>query len=282
MSKTQHPNLVHIGTCSFLPDTKRLLHTNGEQWDLPRAECQVLTLLVAERGRPVDKLRLRCGEFDQPQVGESAVARAVFQLRNFLEDEDHTLIETIKGVGYRLANEPQAGSAEQQIASPSVDSVEPQPSLAAIKPQPAQEKPTRVPWWVRNRALSLLLVGVLLVLLLLTHASYFIRTQASSGFEPRQISHGDVTLHWYSPSTGHGLDQQALSDRILKSLAQCPEAPWESVYIALSSDQQGLSVTLVGHDEGGQLKLRNLKVVDTRLRGDFAPEQWFQKGGLCD
>ncbi|GAA4886183.1 helix-turn-helix domain-containing protein [Ferrimonas pelagia] len=256
--------MVQIGQCRYLTQQKRLLNSQGESWELPRAEAQVLTCLLDHPNKPVDKKTLRCGSFDHPQFSESAVVRAVFQLRNFLQDDDHTLIETVKGVGYCLMQTPQPAQT-----APATEPVAP----------PAKRR-----WPLAGKRT---IFGLALIVTVLAALWLWVKP---GPFEPhpaalKQINHslpsGEVVeLLWHSPASGH-LRQDHLSEQIQAAADACSEFPWQQIYLSVAADQQGLAVTLAGRVQG-QLRSRNLKISDTRSQADFNPSQWLNDGGLCD
>ncbi len=273
--------MIDLGTGRYLPDQKQLYNAQGECWELPRSEAQVLAMLIAQRGQPVGKQALRCGDHDVPQFGESAVARAVFQLRHFLGDRDHTLILTVKGVGYRLAPQPRGTSPAEPV-----ELIAGEAPLAEVPTENRAGAKRRLPpHWPRWLAALLILL-----LLALWHTSRLFLGLPCAPKQGAEViyQYPDAApdergfeVHWYSPIKSRGLDGYALTERIITAIAECDRTPWTIAYIGLSADQQGLSVTLKGQ-ESGQQRLRNLKIADRRLHPDFHPDAWLGQGGLCD
>ncbi|MBY5993568.1 transcriptional regulator [Ferrimonas balearica] len=259
--------MIPIGPCRYDKDSKRLENPQGEIWDLPRAEYLVLSTLLAHLGEPVKKRALRCGPFDEPQVSESAVVRAVFQLRHFLQDEEHCLIQTVKGVGYRLC----LPSAEPAGAAP-VDTPEASPTRRA---------PRR---WER---LALLGLAALALGLLVIHGPVRHWPSGESGPQlPSPVSiplPGDeaLALYWLSPASSHVLDLSQMQRKLTRLFSDCAASPWQEVYASLSSDQRVLNLTLYGQ-ENHHTRLRNLKISDPRGNPNFLPPSWQQKELLCD
>ncbi|MBY6188191.1 helix-turn-helix domain-containing protein [Marinobacter hydrocarbonoclasticus] len=254
--------MIEIGSCRYLPDQHRLTDAGGHSWELPRAEQMVLSTLLAHQDKPVDKHRLRCGQHDKPQISESAVVRAVFQLRHFLGDDDHCLIQTIKGVGYRLSLAP----ANQEAP-----------------PAPPPQAPSRwrhLPRWGWGLA-------TVALLLLVIHGP-FRQWEGPLGGpdlpDPIEIalpSGSALELYWLSPISSHVLDMGQLTSRLTALFSPCEQTPWRSVYASLSSDQRVLNLTLYGEDEH-HTRLRNLKITDPRSHPDFLPASWQAQERLCD
>ncbi|MGS0730734.1 winged helix-turn-helix domain-containing protein, partial [Shewanella sp. 0m-11] len=94
---------MQLGHCRFDIEKEELTNLdNGNTWHLPRAELQVLTLLIDYQGKVVAKPLLKAGDGKQPPLSDSSVTRAVFTLRSFLGPQYESLIETVKGQGYLL------------------------------------------------------------------------------------------------------------------------------------------------------------------------------------
>lgn len=96
---------MQVGSCWFDKDRGLLVEqARNESWHLPRAELQVLTLLVEHQGKLVSKHDLKTGDGEHPPLTDTSLARAVFMIRSFLGPQYEGLIETVKGQGYLLHN----------------------------------------------------------------------------------------------------------------------------------------------------------------------------------
>lgn len=259
--------MIEIGSCRYQPEHHRLTDASGHTWDLPRAEQMVLSTLLAHQEQSVDKHTLRCGSHPDPQISESAVVRAVFQLRHFLGDDDHCLIQTIKGVGYRLTLIPAVADSEISPSSPP-------PAAATAKRWKGWPK---VSWGI----------GAIALLLLVIHGPF---RQWSGPLdnpnlpEPIELSVGDgqsLSLYWLSPVSSHVVDLGQFASRLTELFRPCDNTPWETVYASLSSDQRVLNLTLYGEDSH-HTRLRNLKITDQRGHPDFLPQSWQAQEHLCD
>lgn len=257
--------MIEIGSCRYQPDHHRLTDASGHSWDLPRAEQMVLSTLLAHQEKPVDKQALRCGSHAEPQISESAVVRAVFQLRHFLGDDDHCLIQTIKGVGYRLTLAPVPVNKDLQ------------------PPGPTQSPPRRWRAWPKLGWG----VGAVALLLLLIHGPL---RQWSGPLdnpnlpEPIELAINDdqsLSLYWLSPISSHVVDLGQFTSRLTDLFRPCNDTPWKAVYASLSSDQRVLNLTLYGEDSH-HTRLRNLKITDQRGHPDFLPQSWQAQEHLCD
>ncbi|MBW3140665.1 helix-turn-helix domain-containing protein [Ferrimonas balearica] len=255
--------MIEIGSCRYQPDQHSLTNSDGERWELPRAEQMVLSTLLAHQEHPVDKQQLRCGRYDTPQISESAVVRAVFQLRHFLGDDDHCLIQTIKGVGYRLS----------LVATPCAQTEAPAANQARrLRPRP--------PRWLWG-------IAALALLLLLIHGPVRQWERALVGPElpdPIELNvpgSDNLALYWLSPISSHVINLGQLAERLTALFAPCKNPPWQAVYASLSSDQQVLNLTLYGRDDH-HTRLRNLKITDQRSSPDFLPLSWQTQEHLCD
>ena len=79
----------------------------GEPVLLPNRDAALLFYLLRHAGKVVDKSELRREVWGQRLVEDSAVHRAVSQLRTFFSDSSHRLIRTAARRGYMLVLEPQ-------------------------------------------------------------------------------------------------------------------------------------------------------------------------------
>jgi len=85
---------------------------NVETYELWRGDClielepklfKILSILVKQQHRVVTKEELLQEVWDKRVVTDNAISRAIYQLRKIIDSSDsHTLIKTIRGVGYQL------------------------------------------------------------------------------------------------------------------------------------------------------------------------------------
>lgn len=80
---------------------------HGEPVLMPNRDAALLFYLLRHAGNIVDKSELRREVWGQRLVEDSAIHRAVSQLRNFFSDSNHRLIRTAARRGYMLVLEPQ-------------------------------------------------------------------------------------------------------------------------------------------------------------------------------
>lgn len=256
--------MIPIGTCRFFDYDKRLENDQQESWELPRSELMVLSALIANAGQPVDKHTMRCGVSDSPQISESAVVRGVFTLRQFLGDDSHCLIETVKGVGYRL-----------NCAVPVHD------GGASLPPPAAQQNDRCLSRWAMPKNS----VGVILMLCLLLGSYCWWHNRADQHLPEKidiRLQNGQtLALYWLSPATAHNLTLTQLTQRLEVILGRCEHTPWQEIYAALSHDQRGLSLSLHGQ-KNDMTVIRNHHFSDPRATPDFLPEDWDKEEPLCD
>ncbi|MGI3004316.1 winged helix-turn-helix domain-containing protein [Shewanella algae] len=248
---------MQIGDCWFDETSGELQHKGrGDSWHLPRAELQVLKLLLANQGRLVSRMELRAGDDTHPPLSDSSVARAVCMLRAFLGPEYESLIETVKGQGYLLRSsvvrKPHTGVMESRL----------------------------------NAGPKQLLVGLVLILMLGVSVFYLYRLPRVTPTVPLNkqelilLSGQRMELFFYSNSR---TNNQLLSEQgkiLTSALAQCQSSPWRKLYVSLSHDKQVLNLTLRG-EYLGQSVVRNLKISDGRQTKAFVSVPWLKEVDLC-
>ncbi|MGI2853830.1 winged helix-turn-helix domain-containing protein [Shewanella algae] len=248
---------MQIGDCWFDETSGELQHKGrGDSWHLPRAELQVLKLLLANQGRLVSRMELRAGDDTHPPLSDSSVARAVCMLRAFLGPEYESLIETVKGQGYLLRSsvvrKPHTGVMESRL----------------------------------NAGPKQLLVGLVLILMLGVSVFYLYRLPRVTPTVPLNkqeliLPSGQrMELFFYSNSRTNNQLLSEQSKILTSALAQCQSSPWRKLYVSLSHDKQVLNLTLRG-EYLGQSVVRNLKISDGRQIKAFVSVPWLKEVDLC-
>lgn len=105
-----------FGQIEFDPASRRFL-VEGRSVALDRQCIAILTLLVDQAGRDVDKDRLLEAGWPGRVVHENSLAKAISRLREAMA-ADGKLLETVHGVGYRLVAETEAESPQIEAAAP--------------------------------------------------------------------------------------------------------------------------------------------------------------------
>lgn len=248
---------MQIGDCWFDETSGELQHKGrGDSWHLPRAELQVLKLLLANQGRLVSRMELRAGDDTHPPLSDSSVARAVCMLRAFLGPEYESLIETVKGQGYLLRSsvvrKPHTGVMESRL----------------------------------NAGPKQLLVGLVLILMLGVSVFYLYRLPRVTPTVPLNkqeliLPSGQrMELFFYSNSRTNNQLLSEQSKILTSALAQCQSSTWRKLYVSLSHDKQVLNLTLRG-EYLGQSVVRNLKISDGRQTKAFVSVPWLKEVDLC-
>ncbi len=248
-----------IGNCQF-DEVKGTLTGSDDIWNLPRAELQVLRLLVSHRGTVVCKQVLRQGQGEGAVLSESSVARAVFILRSHLGPQFEYLIETVKGQGYLLLPQPEQFSL--------------------------QGSPPSSLWSYTALILGIAIAATVGIWSLhrLLFVSHIITQVSDSPMYSSQVMTGTgrsigVSLFTKSKTNSSQLLQQ--TEQLKLALGSCVEPPWEQVYLSLSHDGQVLNITMRGNRHG-QSEVRNLKISDSREPREFINPAWLQLEGICE
>lgn len=105
-----------FGQIEFDPVSRRFL-VEGRTVALDRQCLAIFALLVDEAGRDVDKDRLLEAGWPGRVVHENSLAKAISRLREAM-GADSKLLETVHGIGYRLAAETSAESPPPQNEVP--------------------------------------------------------------------------------------------------------------------------------------------------------------------
>lgn len=265
---------MQLGDCLFDAQKGLLTHQGTqEQWQLPRAEWQVLRILAEHQDQVVPKQILGAADAEHPPLSDSSVTRAIFMLRSFLGPVDEHLIETVKGKGYRL-----------KLAS----SLAQQQEVKAWIHHP-RERLQRLD----IRALANMIVA-LIVALAVTLCMVFVvgqwlseanlETQTTAPFAQQTValeSGQQVTLSSFATSKTNNTSLIALTERLAAEIKQCESSPWRKVFLSLSHDKQVFNITLSG-EKLGQSVVRNLKLTDFRQRKAFLSEAWLAEVSLCE
>jgi Tol biopolymer transport system component/DNA-binding winged helix-turn-helix (wHTH) protein len=104
------------------PDLHRVTPRDGAPTQLEPRVMQVLVVLARRAGEVVSREELLDEVWGDTVVNEEALTRAVFELRRAFDDsaQDPTVIETIRGTGYRFVAsvEPTANEAAEAADAP--------------------------------------------------------------------------------------------------------------------------------------------------------------------
>lgn len=247
---------MQLGNCWFDSEKNELVNqTNGESWQLPRAELQVLNLLIEYRGKTVAKPLLKSGDGQHPPLSDSSVTRAVFMLRSFLGPQYESLIETVKGQGYLLKHK----RCRRHLSRLNLGL-------------------NRIPLWSIATVTAVILAGI--ALLRLPSASEppppplkTLRLALPSGQQ--------LNLILYASSKTNNALLLSQAEELRLGLSQCASSSWKNVYLSLSHDKQILNMTLRG-EHMGQSIVRNLKISDLRHPKAFISNAWLQEVNICD
>src|SRR6185312_1918081 len=92
--------LWRFGNAAF--DEQALtLTVNGAEVELERRPLELLSLLLEHAGEVVTKDEILDGIWPDRDVSEASLTKCVARLRSALADDDHAMIRTAHGFGYR-------------------------------------------------------------------------------------------------------------------------------------------------------------------------------------
>lgn len=249
---------MQLGHCKFDSDNGTLINLeNGKVWHLPRAELQVLSLLIKSQGEVVEKAQLRAGDEIQPSLSDSSVTRAIFTLRTFLGPKYESLIETVKGQGYLLRHH-------------------------------RERKPDRVTINLNKKLpVTIFLIVTITALSILSYSliNHFVTKQTPSvtplDIQTATLSSGQqVNVILYARSKTNNSLLLSLGEQVKESISQCKHSHWQNVYLSLSHDNQVLNMTMRGVLRG-QSFIRNLKIADKSQPKQFISQQWLAEHNIC-
>lgn len=299
---------MQLGDC--LVDLAKGEMTNvltGKSWHLPRAELQVLRLLVENQGKVVLKQQLKAGNAEYAALSDSSVARAVFMLRSFIGPQYEYLIETVKGKGYLLQDVvidladsrsvESLSSAGEKLdpAIASLGSVEERRQQAISQSQKSDfteidvmpcatgKKRPSIPLITLAASALFLLLFTALFLSLPEQSKEVTKTKPMRSDVVKLKSGQFMSIHLYAASNTNNRLLLQQSQEIQQAFALCEQSDWRHVYIALSHDNQVLNMTLRG-DSVGQSVVRNLKITDSRSAKNkqFVSVRWLLDAEICD
>ncbi|MGL4640330.1 MAG: winged helix-turn-helix domain-containing protein [Shewanella sp.] len=245
---------MQLGGCWFDRERGLLIEqSQHDAWHLPRAELQVLSLLVANQGKLVSKHDLKTGTGQHPPLTDTSVARAVFMIRSFLGPQYESLIETVKGQGYLL----HGGEAKT-----------------------VKGLGRRLPSWPRCTVVGLFVLMVGLSTFYWRHIDHSAPTAPLLTTELPLASGQHMRLSLYSNSNTNNTLLFELAERFTQGVLACKRSDWSEAYASLSHDRQVLNITLRG-ERSGQSVIRNLKISDYRQPKTFIEPLWLQEVGIC-
>ncbi|QYK00804.1 winged helix-turn-helix domain-containing protein [Shewanella psychrotolerans] len=263
---------MQLGDCLF--DSQRGLLTHQvtqEQWFLPRAELQVLRLLIANHDKVVAKHVLGSADAEHLALSDSSVTRAVFMLRSFLGPAHEHMIETIKGKGYRLRLESQSRKRIKKPSTPVWVSV------FISRLFGCQHRRIKL-------GVGLLILAIIPLVVMQWMGQFSNHSTYTEPFSKQVItleSGQKVMLISYAKSKTNNTSLLALTQRLAQGIKLCESAPWKQVYLSLSHDKQVFNITMKG-DKLGQSIVRNLKLTDFRQNKVFISDQWLAEVSLCE
>ncbi|MBQ4890431.1 helix-turn-helix domain-containing protein [Shewanella sp. MMG014] len=249
---------MHLGHCRFNKAKGELTNQQtGDVWHLPRAERQVLSLLIDYQGQVVAKPLLKKGDEQAPPLSDASVTHAIFTLRAFLGPQYETLIETVKGQGYLL--KPHRSRKHQSQRLPS------------------------------NVIILATCIGIFVIVSIMTTIILWGQFSETATSPAQPFSESTVTLAsgktvdviLYSSSKTNNALLKEQGTQLEQSLAECKQSSLQSVYLSLSHDEQVLNITLRG-ELIGQSVIRNLKISDLRQPKKFVSQQWLKGVEICD
>ncbi|WP_299568569.1 helix-turn-helix domain-containing protein [uncultured Shewanella sp.] len=247
---------MQLGHCRFDEVKGELVNSDsGETWRLPRAELQVLSLLIDYQGKVVAKPLLKIGDGKELPLSDASVAHAIFTLRGFLGPQYETLIETVKGQGYLLKHHRSRKKDQTRFSG----------------------KFKQLIIIVIIFILSLLVSGIVLMSFSKPNSLPVLPASVST---VKLASGQTVDVILYSRTKTNNALLQAQGMQLQQSLSQCTNTSWKSVYLSLSHDKQVLNVTLRG-DHFGQSVIRNLKISDLRQPKSFVSQEWLKGVEIC-
>ncbi|GIU03200.1 winged helix-turn-helix domain-containing protein [Shewanella morhuae] len=247
--------IMQLGDCRFDRERGTLTELSRDEcWHLPRAELQVLSLLVEHQGQLVSKYMLKIGEGQHPPLTDTSVARAVFMLRSFFGTRHEGLIETVKGQGYLL--QPLNGNKRKYVNYLRLQTI---------------------PLWSVLVLFGAMLAVSFFYLYQIDHSK---PTQALMSSEISLASGENVRLHLYANSNTNNLLLFKLGERLSAGLTACGQSDWKDVYASLSHDKQVLNVTLRG-EKLGQSVIRNIKISDFTQPKEFIDATWLREVDIC-
>ncbi len=144
-----------------------ILTVAGERMTVEHKPLAVLKALLHEEGRLVSKEQLLDSAWPGVTVVDESLATAVRKLRRALgdHDPDHMVIETVRGLGYRIAVPVARGSLPAAPALPADSAAAPSPETTA--PEAIMAPPRRA-WFAPGNiaaAASIALLSILATLL---------------------------------------------------------------------------------------------------------------------
>ncbi|MCL1060107.1 helix-turn-helix domain-containing protein [Shewanella gelidimarina] len=244
---------MQLGSCQFDIQREQLKNLDsGDVWHLPRAELQVLKLLIANRNRIVAKHKLGAADEEHPPLSDSSVTRAVFMLRSFLGPEHEQLIETVKSKGYRLRGEAK-----------------------------------RIQWTQIAKVKRWLIFAVLITIIVITIGLVRQFSKSGSTTEPYNVtaltllSGQQINLISYSKSKTNNESLMRVITQFSAGFKGCYSAPWQDIYLSLSHDKQVFNITMRGEKLGLSV-VRNLKLSDFRHHKQFITQAWLDEVALCE
>lgn len=246
---------MQLGGCWFDPDRGLLTEqSDNEPWHLPRAELQVLRLLVENEGKLVSKHVLKTGDGEYPPLTDTSLVQAIFMIRSFLGPQYEGLIETVKGQGYLLH-----GAHGQRVKSFHYRGLQ------------------SLPWWSVSLVFGFMLAFTVFYLNRIDHSAL---TEPLVSTEFALASGQHMRLQLYTDSELNNTMLLELGERLEQGLIACGSSNWTDVYSSLSLDKQVLNITMRG-EELGQPVIRNLKISDFRRPKEFIDVQWLLEVGIC-
>ncbi|MCL1045390.1 winged helix-turn-helix domain-containing protein [Shewanella sp. 1_MG-2023] len=249
--------VMQLGHCKFDVNKGELVNNQSDEvWRLPRAELQVLTLLIDYQGKVVAKPLLKTGNGQEQPLSDASVTHAIFTLRAFLGPQYESLIETVKGQGYLLKHHRSRKQSVNFFSHPQRFAI-----IAII-----------------TLAVALLISGLMFIrfsppkaLPVLPNSTATVKLTSGQTV--------DVILYSSSKTNLALLKKQGM--QLQQSLAQCNSTSWKRVFLSLSHDEQVLNITLRG-EHYGQSVIRNLKISDLRQPKKFVSQAWLKGVEICD
>ncbi|WP_158220733.1 winged helix-turn-helix domain-containing protein [Paraferrimonas haliotis] len=247
---------VDINQFTFDPSANGVVNREtGTKHSLTPTEYQVMTFLCEHPNQVFNKQQLACAGGLEPIMSDSAVVKAVFTLRKYLDDHDAIIIETIPRKGYRL-----------NIEMPDT----------SFKPR-------------HSHLLQFCFVPSIVIALLasiaIMHKYIWFDVPQAPNLDKQILTLSNeqtLTLHWL-PYPAHAAPiKRQVQQRLMQRLSTCEPMIWNHVYLTFSADAQVFNLSLVGKTPLQEMVVKNIKNSDFSAQPLFLSPNWIDEVNLCE